>query len=100
MSTPWNEGEAVRAAGRNLRVMLLAKEGPVPVDEMPGLWPIWNVAVGAKAPGDTGWLAKVTRGAKSLEEYQWIQASRLGMALARMRFQLRSPLQAESQISS
>ena len=76
----WNEGEAVRAAGKNLRVMLLAKEGPVP-----GLWPVWNAAVGAKAPGDAGWLPKVTRGSKSLDELQWVQASRLAMALARMR---------------
>jgi hypothetical protein len=85
MSTPWNEGEAVRAAGRNLRAMLLAKEGPVPVDEMPGLWPVWNAAVGAKAPGDAGWLPKVTRGSKSPDELQWVQASRLAMALARMK---------------
>lgn len=85
MSTPWNEGEAVRAAGRNLRVMLLAKEGPVPVDEMPGLWPVWNAAVGAKAPGEAGWLPKVTRGSKSPDELQWVQASRLAMALARMK---------------
>ena len=65
--------------------MLLAKEGPVPADEMPGLWPVWNAAVGAKAPGEAYWLDKVTRGSKSLDELQWVQASRLAMALARIR---------------
>ena len=85
MSTSWNERVPVRTAGKDYRAMLMDEEGPVPADEMPGLWALWNEAVGAKAPGDAGWLAKVTKGSKSLEEYQWTQASRLGMALVRMK---------------
>ena len=65
--------------------MLMDEKGPVPADEIPGLWALWNEAVGAKAPSDAGWLAKVTKGSKSLEEFHWVQASRLGMALARMK---------------
>ena len=65
--------------------MLMDEKGPIPADEMPGLWVLWNEAVGAKAPGDAGWQANVTKGSRSLEEYQWTPASRLGMALARMK---------------
>ena len=85
MSIAWNERVAVRTAGKDYRAMLMDEKGPVPADEIPGLWALWNEAVGAKAPGDAGWLAKVTKGSKSLEEFHWVQASRLGMALARMK---------------
>ena len=69
MSIPWNERVAVRIADKDYRAMLMDEKGLVPTDEMPGLWALWNEAVGAKAPGDVGWLAKVAKGARSLEEY-------------------------------
>ena len=86
MSIMWSERVAVRTAGKDFRAMLVDEKSPIPAAEMVGLWALWNEAVGAKAPGDVGWLAKViSRGLKSLEELRWIQASRLGMALARMK---------------
>ena len=58
LSVLWNERVAVRTAGTNYRTMLVDEKGPVPADEMVGFWALWNKAVGAKAPGDAGWLAK------------------------------------------
>jgi len=58
----------------------------MPKDKLLDIWPIWNASMGARAPGDKGYLARVTRGSKTDAEYLWAQTTRLGMALGRTKY--------------
>ena len=58
----------------------------MPKDKLLDIWPIWNASMGARAPGDKGYMAKVTRGSKNDAEFLWAQTTRLGMALGRAKY--------------
>ena len=55
--------QGVRTAAAAFRAWLCSEGGPMPKDKkLLDISPIWNASMGAKAPGDKGYMARVTRG--------------------------------------
>ena len=86
-----HDAAAIQRRAKWFRTLLLHDNSPVlkspatsPAD-MNDLVALWNRSLGSVNSGQAGYMAKVAAGGKTAPQLQWAQATRIGMALARMR---------------
>ena len=91
MTEKLHDAAAIQRRAKWFRTLLLHDNSPVlknpatSLADMNDLVALWNRSLGSVNSSKAGYMAKVVAGGKTAPQLQWAQATRISMALARMR---------------